>query len=388
MKNIKEFITEKLKNPRNLAIAALVVGLILGFVIGREVLPVRWTDAAAEHLRADLRLDYLRNLITTYTLNGDKPKAEQLYAELGEQAAPTLKALLENPGFLSTEQITRFTTALGIPLPSISAGSTSQAPLVLQDGTEIKVDGGTDTVPAKKSNSLLWLGFGLLVVLGVGAYLVYRFFFRERRVEAGEPLWDDVRAYRPAQPAVRQPAAVPMRPAAEPAAEPLREQSQQAAKQTGFGNGKQQPVRPNTTKPVAQFMSTYVIGDDRYDESFTFDAPNGEFLGECGVSVSDVVGSGEPKKISAFEIWLFDKNDVQTVTKVLMSRHGFENPATRQRLEIRGEPILAEAGSQFVLETLTLRLEGRIADIKYGERELPPDSYFERSTVELAVYRR
>jgi hypothetical protein len=30
--------------------------------------------------------------------------------------------------------------------------------------------------------------------------------------------------------------------------------------------------------------------DDLYDESFTFDAPNGEFLGECGVSVSEIIG--------------------------------------------------------------------------------------------------
>ena len=49
-------------------------------------------------------------------------------------------------------------------------------------------------------------------------------------------------------------------------------------------------------KPVAQFMTTYMLGDDMYDESFTFDAPNGEFLGECGVSSSDIIGVGEPKR--------------------------------------------------------------------------------------------
>jgi hypothetical protein len=135
-------------------------------------------------------------------------------------------------------------------------------------------------------------------------------------------------------------------------------------------------------------MSTYAFGDDRYDESFTFDAPSGEFLGECGVSISDIIGVGEPKKISAFDIWLFDKNDIQTVTKVLMSRHSYEDPTTLQRLEIRGEPILAEPGAQFVLETATLRLEGRIVDVLYGEMPLPEDSYFQRSTVELAIYRK
>lgn len=149
----------------------------------------------------------------------------------------------------------------------------------------------------------------------------------------------------------------------------------------GNGNG-------NGDKPIAQFMSSYMFGDDRYDESFTFDAPNGAFLGECGISVSDLIGVGEPKKISAFDVWLFDKNDIQTVTKVIMSKHAYNDPVISQRLEIRGEPILAEPGKLFRLETATLRMEGRIVDVSYGDLPLPEDSYFQRNTIELAVYRK
>ena len=386
MENTLDLLKEKLKQPRNLAIAAAVAGLILGLIIGWVILPVQWTDASAESLRADLRQDYLRNLITTYTLNGDKEKAIQLYKELGEQAEPTLSQLLAQPGFLSTEQITRFTTALGIAVPQASGEVVSTAPLTLQDGTEIKVNNGDEIAPAKKSNTLLWLGFGLLAILGVGAYLAYRYYFRERPVEEGKPL-EDTSENRAAPVAARQPAAVPMRQAAEPTPAPTPVQSQSVFKPSFFGNGKQTNGSA-VQKPVAQFMSTYAFGDDRYDESFTFDAPNGEFLGECGVSISDIIGVGEPKKISAFDIWLFDKNDIQTVTKVLMSKHSYEDATTRQRLEIRGEPILAEPGAQFVLQTATLRLEGRIVDVMYGDMPLPEDSYFQRSTVELAIYRK
>ena len=386
MENTLDLLKEKLKQPRNLAIAAAVAGLILGLIIGWVILPVQWTDASAESLRADLRQDYLRNLITTYTLNGDKEKAIQLYKELGEQAEPTLSQLLAQPGFLSTEQITRFTTALGIAVPQASGEVVSTAPLTLQDGTEIKVNNGDEIAPAKKSNTLLWLGFGLLAILGVGAYLAYRYYFRERPVQEGKPL-EDTSENRAAPVAARQPAAVPMRQAAEPTPAPTPVQSQSVFKPSFVGNGKQTNGSA-VQKPVAQFMSTYAFGDDRYDESFTFDAPNGEFLGECGVSISDIIGVGEPKKISAFDIWLFDKNDIQTVTKVLMSKHSFDDPTTRQRLEIRGEPILAEPGAQFVLQTATLRLEGRIVDVMYGDMPLPEDSYFQRSTVELAIYRK
>ena len=389
MENILNYLKEKLKVPRNLAIAAAVAGLVLGLIIGWVILPVQWTDASAEHLRADLRIDYLRNLITTYTLNGDKEKAIQLYQELGEKADSTLSELLAQPGFLSTEQITRFTTALGIAMPQASGEAASTAPLTLEDGTEIKVDTGEDTQPAQESNTLLWLGFGLLAILAIGAYLAYRYYFKERSVVEGNPLDADTSENRVAPAAVRQPAAVPMRPAAEPTPATTPVQNQSAFKPPLFGNGKQSSSSPvQKQKPVAQFMSTYAFGDDRYDESFTFDAPNGEFLGECGVSISDIIGVGEPKKISAFDIWLFDKNDIQTVTKVLMSRHSFEDASTRQRLEIRGEPILAEPGAQFVLQTATLRLEGRIVDVMYGDMPLPEDSYFQRSTVELAIYRK
>lgn len=387
MENTLNYVKEKLKVPRNLAIVAAFAGLVLGLIIGWAILPVQWTDASAEHLRADLRQDYLRNLITTFTLNGDKEKAIQLYGELGETAESTLAELLAQPGFLSTEQITRFTTALGIAIPEASGEAANPAPLTLEDGTEIQLDSGEEIEAGTKSNTLLWLGFGLLAILGVGAYLAYRYYFKEQPVEEGKPLDDDTSRNRVAPAAARQPAAVPVRPAAEPAPAAAPAQSQSVFKPPFFGNGKQSNGT-SAKKPVAQFMSTYVFGDDRYDESFTFDAPNGEFLGECGVSISDIIGVGEPKKISAFDIWLFDKNDIQTVTKVLMSKHSYEDPTTLQRLEIRGEPILAEHDGQFVLETATLRLEGRIVDVMYGDMPLPEDSYFQRSTVELAIYRK
>ncbi len=60
-------------------------------------------------------------------------------------------------------------------------------------------------------------------------------------------------------------------------------------------------------------MTTYMLGDDMYDESFTFDAPNGEFLGECGVSSSDTIGVGEPKK-------KFPRSTFGCLTKTIFKR--------------------------------------------------------------------
>jgi hypothetical protein len=133
-------------------------------------------------------------------------------------------------------------------------------------------------------------------------------------------------------------------------------------------------------------MTTYNLGNDLYDDSFSIDSQAGEFLGECGVGISETVGVGEPKRVTAFEVWLFDKNDIQTVTKVLMSQHAFSDEATKQRLAAKGEPIPAEAGREMELETATLRLQARVVDMSYGSGALPPESFFDRMTLELTAW--
>jgi hypothetical protein len=140
--------------------------------------------------------------------------------------------------------------------------------------------------------------------------------------------------------------------------------------------------------PITQTMTTYVLGDDLYDESFSIDTAAGEFMGEYGVGVSEAIGVGEPKKVTALEFWLFDKNDIKTATKVLMSPHAFKDPAIRSRLEPKGELVMVEPHAQILLETATLQLLATVVDLEYGQGPLPPESYFERITLELAIWPR
>jgi hypothetical protein len=85
---------------------------------------------------------------------------------------------------------------------------------------------------------------------------------------------------------------------------------------------------------------------------------------------------------------LFDKNDIQTVTKVLMSSHAFADDVIRQRLAAKGEPVQAHSGGQIVLETATLQLVARVVDAAYGEGPLPEDSFFDSMLLELAVWQK
>jgi hypothetical protein len=138
--------------------------------------------------------------------------------------------------------------------------------------------------------------------------------------------------------------------------------------------------------PLAQFPTTYTLGDDHYDPSFSVELESGEFMGECGVGVSETVGVGAPNKITAFEVWLFDKSDIRTVTKVLMSEYAFNDEALRAKLAPKGEPVLSQEGQEIVLETKTLRVRARVVECKYGIGNLPPNSFFERLSIDLVAW--
>lgn len=137
---------------------------------------------------------------------------------------------------------------------------------------------------------------------------------------------------------------------------------------------------------LGRFETTYRYGDDGYDTSFNVETPAGEFYGACGIGFSEVIAEG-PDKITAFEVWLFDRTDpqnVQTVTAVLMSEHAYYDEALREKMKDRGEAVLAEAGREIAISGTGLVLTARVADLEYGAPAgVPRNSYFERLTTEL-----
>jgi hypothetical protein len=106
------------------------------------------------------------------------------------------------------------------------------------------------------------------------------------------------------------------------------------------------------------------------------------------VGISETIGTGDPDKVTAFEVWLFDKSDIRTVTKVLMSEHAFQDDALRARLASKGEAVLAKQGSPLLLETSGLQVRIDVTELNYGESELPPRSFFSKLTVELVAMAR
>lgn len=327
-----DMIREQLEKPLVTGILGVVVGLLLGLLWGYVIAPTRWIDQPLDWVRADLKEDYLRMAIESYKYNNDSTVALQRWQNLGDGASDALATVQASPAQQGAEAVNQFSQLVGAQ-PAAQEGQVAETP----------------EAEGKGSNITTLLVMCLITII-LGGALVGYFLFRRGRPEGISP------------------------------AAQAQEYTNQMER-TDFGARDGVP-------PMSQFMTTYMVGDDLFDDSFSIDSPTGEFLGECGVGISDSIGVGEPKKVTAFEVWLFDKNDIQTVTRVLMSQHAYQDDGLRARLAAKGEPFLVELGSEAVLETATLRLITRVVDMAYGSGATPANSFFDRVTLELAIWKK
>ncbi len=142
---------------------------------------------------------------------------------------------------------------------------------------------------------------------------------------------------------------------------------------------------PSEPGALLSTLSTYELGMDSFDESFSIEE-NGVFKGECGMGISEVIGEDRPRKVVALELWLFDKGDIRTITKVLASEYAYNDELLRNRLSARGEAVLAQPGTTLVLETAALSLKATVLEVEYGTGEdVPPRSFFKRVNVALSA---
>ncbi len=329
-----QFVVALIKKLPLVQIGLFIVGFLIGLLWAYKIDPIEFVDATPAYLRADLQEDYLRMAIDSFRLNQSPDLALQRWQNLGVGAQQAYLNIQANPGNQDPNVVKSF----GDMITNILATT-----------------GGQPTNPdsANGQSSLMrtaLIGIALILVLGVlavGAMYLFRLFGKRGSGEVTK---------------VMQAAEI-----------------SRSATKTNFSE-------LGLAQPITQTMTTYLLGDDLYDESFSIDTSAGEFMGEYGVGVSDVIGVGDPKKVSALEIWLFDKNDIKTATKVLMSQHAFSDLGIRSRLEPKGELVQVEPQAQILLETATLQLLATVVDLEYGKGPLPDNSYFERITLELAIW--
>ena len=351
-----------------------VVGLVLGLVIGLVVLgwwlwPLEYRQAYSYQLVDEEKTGYVAAVADAYNLTGQVAVAQQRFATwtAEEQLAALSKAFadyqalgkmqeaeriadlateLQRSGGWDPVMVNRVMTDLATQYAGggeadkaqavalLAADLGAQAPVVTPSTT------GSPAAPGGSLGTVLRICGVLILLAGVVALVLV--LLRQRR---------------PAQ-----------RKAVEREARP-------------------EPMVPGGPLPLLQKSSTYNLGMDNYDESFAIEADDGEWLGECGMGISESLDGGAPRRVVAFEVWLFDKPNTRTVTKVLMSDFANSNEALRNKLSARGDPVLATPGGTFTLETPALTVKAQVVEMEYGEGT-PAFGYFKHMKVAVTAYRK
>jgi hypothetical protein len=230
-----EAVTAISKNLlKNTAVAigvGVVVGLLIGLLIGWVIWPVQWTDGTPEVLRADLQEDYLRMAVESFARTPDQITAVRRWDDLGAAAGPTLNRLQANPGGTDPAALQQYVNTIQAAKGQIPA---TPAPT-----------GGSGL-----SSLVILASIVVLVLVGVGAIYLLRLLRKGPGTITPVMQGNEI--------------------------------SRQVEK-TDFQS-------LGLAQPITQTMTTYVLGDDLYDESFSIDTGGGEFLGEYGVGVSETIG--------------------------------------------------------------------------------------------------
>jgi len=314
------------------AAAGFVIGLLVGWLLlGWAIWPVRWINADPFDLRPEFKEAYIVMVADSYSLNQDPELLSERMAgwdkeEIGGIIADLLDKTEDD---VEKRRLADLAHAQGV-VPRKEVVPTPEAtaqPEAVPEG------------PFVLRHLLSVIGLSLIAILAIVAVMFSIGVWRGRQGEAGEivaPRW---------------------------------------VARMKKGHPEEGP-----------FVITYSWGDDDFQESFNIKTPDGEIVGGYGMHTLECIDVGKPDRVTAFRVWLLDKKRVPlgNVNAVLMSEDVYQSPDMRSRLARRGEPILAEPGREFVLETEALRVDGLVTEVEYGgEEDLPPKSYFTKLTVAL-----
>ncbi len=376
------------KNLNLMPLITFIVGFFIGLVIfGWGLTPVDYVDATPQELRTvDYQQFYLRGLADQYAqnqLNADQAKAALDAVNWPDSGIAICDAvnraasgstdgdgnLIVLPNPAAKDRLEKLVEVLGqgnCATIMANAGANPDAPLADQAA---ETGGGL----VRWLTSLGWL---LVLLLLVGAF----WWFWNNNSDG----YDDDEGL------------LPINPPGGRTASSSSSVSSAAATKTEYLDDADIDMGSSSADtsggsggviPISTYRTTYNYGQDAYDDSFSIENSAGEFLGECGVGISETIGSGGSRAVTALEVWLFDKNDIRTITKVAMSENTFMDEALKAKLEPKGEPVLVGQDEVIVLETASLIINAKINDIAYGsDPELPENSYFDRLSFEIMAW--
>ncbi len=319
---------------------AFGLGMVVGLVVlGWWLFPVQWRNAAPVDLAPGYRADYLVMVAESYAQNRNLELARVRLEGFDTQR------LVQAAEYLESQQLTREAALVRDLIRVVSlegAGTVAPAaPTTLPEAALAQPPAAVSTLGQR----LRLVGGVVLLTVLLIIGVVAGFAWLARR--AGEE--------------------VPGRPLEEAQAEvPAGWVFHEAT--LGY------PV-------VAGFMA----GGPSSRESFQIKDQFQQVLGGCGLQVPEPLSRAPGDRVPALEVWLYDKEDGQTVSVTLLSEHAFRDRLLFTQYSGAGRVERAEPQKVIHLETANLRLEAEILDASYLEpgADIPPKAYFARLDVQL-----
>jgi hypothetical protein len=361
-----------------IAVCLLLIGFGLGLVVG-------WSTVVFKPNANDILA-----AADSYGLNNNKDLARQRLSGLSKSDQERMiNDLVRDANAHSrtaeAQRLVQLGQALGLSVSTVTVITPSGTPL--PGAVPTPAISGTGATPSTS------ISFGLLIL----ALVVFFVFIVAAAWILSTKILPQMRA-RPVPKSVpMQKASLPLKPGLPPKVGPTARPAQ--------GPRPVPPPRrpaPTTPSPVpspvrseppaqapakgglGRFVATYALGNDNYDTSFSLETARQEFLGECGMGISETIGEGKPDKVTAFDLWLFDKADVRTVTQILMSEYAYNDHGLRAKLSPKGQLVMAEKGKIIELETESLRLKAQVTELVYASNsDFPPNSHFQKLVVEI-----
>ena len=138
---------------------------------------------------------------------------------------------------------------------------------------------------------------------------------------------------------------------------------------------------------LGTYNTGFALGDDRYDESFPINGSMGELIGECGATALERAGLETPAKFTTLAVWVFDKTDFQSTTKLLMTNHVYNDAVVRGKLKERGDALEARNGV-FEIVTSTMRVEVEVSGLDFGPIDNDPLGFYEKANLQFRVFKK
>lgn len=152
-------------------------------------------------------------------------------------------------------------------------------------------------------------------------------------------------------------------------------------------SGDEEPEEEGQDDVLVCFQAVYQLGDDLFDETFSLEEGDA-YLGECGIGIGETLNNSEPKAVTAFEVWLFDRSDIRTPTHFLLSDFAMTNAEIVERMKQKGECDRIYKGVKTEIMTQSLRMQLTVKELEYGSEMNEHNSYFNQVNFEIKVWKR